>query len=228
MARNCSAILVGIMLLVVPAVGLGQTGGGELPAKDGDEVQAEADGKKSKKVKVSSVGKVKLDYSDLPKVPLGTPNLNQMEIDWLKDIEDYIPGFGDKLKRDMSKISNYTDRMAYLWERMVKLAERADHMEVNLKSGLVDRSGILKVAIAQVLIIAMRHGHKHRYLEHLNKDFPKDVAGHFEEVLGQIERNFVGAQEKRRIARRKRLGLAPLKKRRDMKEGETNLLHVFR
>ncbi len=120
------SVMLGIALSFGAPAAFGQEKDKKVPAKEGDKIEAEADGKKSKKVTVKKKGA--LDLSDLPPAE-SERRCARDESQILKSITKKDKDFGKELSKKLKETKSLRDRLQYLLRLAPQWDRRADLVE---------------------------------------------------------------------------------------------------
>ena len=125
-------VMLGIALFLGAPAALSQEKDKEIPAKEGDKIEAEADGKKSKKVTVKKKGV--FDVSDLPPAE-SDRRCTRDESRTLKWIIKNDQDFGKELSKKLRETKSLRDRLHYLLQLAPEWERRVDLVEFSYRSG---------------------------------------------------------------------------------------------
>ncbi len=200
------ALLFVLALVSAPAVGLAQNGGGQVPAKDGDEVEAEAEGKKSGKLRVSDAS-LSMDLTGFPPGPLKDTKPDAKELRLLNKIKAHLPDLEKRMRAWLLKQPNLRDRIVYLTKRLNKLFERRDHIEAAAKKGFGNPRNLTAVDQARDEVNTLRTHYYGKYLDYLSDNFPEEAVDHLAKSYRARLRQFAEKLVKQVQERRKKMGL---------------------
>lgn len=222
MTKSLFSIFWFSLALLSAPLALGQEGGEKIPAKEGDKIEAEADGKKSKKIEVKKKGV--LDVSDWPPAE-SDGRCTRRESERLKEITKRDPEFGKELSEKLNKTRSLRDRFHYLISLVPEWERRVDLVEFSFWSGIAGQKEARRVLALKMSIRFLSGECLAAYLTAIKQNMQKagkDGAAYkkFREEFFERVGEYAAYHRKNRADRRKKLDLP--KEEGGMKESKSS------
>ncbi len=209
MGKPLLSISLLVLALFAAPLALGQEDGEKVPAKDGDKIEAEADGKKSKRVTVKKKGV--LDVSDWPPA-VSDRRCSRWESKTLKEITKQDPEFGKGLSEKLRKTKSLRDRFHYTINLVPEWERRVDLVEFSYWNGIAKRKEARRIFELKLAVRFLSGECLAAYLTVVKENMlkaGKDEAAYKKFADGFFERvrEYTAYHGKNRADRRKKLNL---------------------